>query len=65
MKKTTKKIIEAGLILLACISFILMCAETSDGGICPAWSFGWAASFTACAIILERMGAFRNESDTI
>jgi len=59
MKKTIKKIIEAILTIIACLSFILMCAERPDGSICLPWSLGWLSAFTISAIILDKMGAFK------
>lgn len=58
MKKTIKKIIEAILTIIACLSFILMCAERPDGSICLPWTLGWLASLVVSSLLLDKMGAF-------
>lgn len=55
MKKTIKKIVEAILTIIACVSFVLMCGEKADGSICFAWNFGWLASLAISAKLLEKM----------
>ena len=59
MKKSIKKIIEAVLTIIACLSFILMCAERPDGSICLPWTLGWLAALTISAFLLDKMGAFK------
>lgn len=61
MKKTIKKITEAILLVIACLSFVLMCGEKPDGSICLTWSLGWMAAFAVSAKILDKMGAFNEE----
>lgn len=61
MKKVIKKTIEVILIIIACLSFILMCAERPDGSICLTWSLGWLAALAVSATLLDRMGAFNRE----
>ena len=51
--------------VIASLSFILMCAETADGGICLPWNLGWMAAFAISAKLLERMGAFEKEGDDV
>ena len=63
MKKTIKKIIEAILTIIACLSFILMCAERPDGSICLPWNLGWLAALAVSAILLDKMGAFKKVED--
>ena len=65
MKKTIKKIIEAILTIIACLSLILMCAERPDGSISLPWSMGWLAALAVSSILLDRMGAFKKEEDKI
>ena len=62
MKKTIKKLVEVILTIIACTSFILMCAEKPDGGICLPWSLGWLASLVVSSILLGKLGAFKEES---
>ena len=49
--------------VIASLSFILMCAETTDGGICLPWNLGWMAALAISAKLLERMGAFDKEEE--
>ena len=63
MKKSVKKFIEGLLTIIACVSFCLMCAERPDGSICLAWNLGWLGAFTLCAVILDKMGAFKKVED--
>ena len=65
MKKVVKKAVEVILTIIACVSFILMYAETPDGGICLPWNLGWMAAFAISAKLLERMGAFEKEGDDV
>lgn len=61
--KAIKKICKVILMIIACLSFILMCAETTDGGICLPWNLGWMAALAISAKLLERMGAFDKEEE--
>ena len=63
MKKTIKKLVEVILTIVACTSFILMCAEKPDGGICLPWNLGWMAALAISVKLLERMGAFEKEEE--
>jgi hypothetical protein len=63
MKKTIKKLVEVILTIIACTSLILMCAETTDGGICLPWNLGWMAALAISAKLLDKMGAFDKEED--
>ena len=63
MKKVVKKAVEVILTFIACVSFILMYAETPDGGICLPWNLGWMAVLAISAKLLERMGAFDKEEE--
>lgn len=63
MKKTIKKLVEVILTIIACTSFILMCAEKPDGGICLPWNLGWMAALAVSSILLDKMGAFDKEED--
>ena len=63
MKKVVKKAVEVILTIIACVSFILMYAETPDGGICLPWNLGWMAALAISAKLLERMGAFDKEEE--
>lgn len=65
MKQIIKKIYKLTLMVIACLSFILMCAETADGGICLPWNLGWMAALAISAKLLERMGAFEKEGDDV
>ena len=56
MKKSIKKIVEVILAIIACLSFVLMCAERPDGSACPLWTIGCMAVFAISAIALDRMG---------
>ena len=58
MKQIVIKIYKVTLMVIACLSFILMCAETPDGGICLPWTLGWMAALAISTKHLERMGAF-------
>jgi len=61
MKRTIKKIIEAFLTGIACLSFILMCAERPDGSICLPWTLVWLAALVVSSVLLDRMGAFKRQ----
>ncbi len=61
--KAIKKICKLILMIIACLSFILMCAETTDGGICLPWNLGWLAALAISANLLERLGAFEQEDE--
>ena len=65
MKKTIKKLVMVILMFIACLSIILMCAETPDGGICLTWHLGWMAALAISAKLLDRMGAFEKEGDNV
>ena len=60
MKKTIRQIAKVTLSLIACLSFILMCGETPDGGIYLPWNLGWLASLAVCTKLLDKMGVFGN-----
>lgn len=60
MKKTIRQIAKVTLSLIACLSFILMCGETPDGGIYLPWNLGWMASLAVCTKLLDKMGVFGN-----
>ena len=62
MKRTIKKIIEAILTIIACLSFILMCGEKPDGSICLPWTLGWLAALVVSSLLLDKMGAFNKVS---
>ena len=59
MKKTIKKLVEVILTIIACTSFILMCGEKPDGGICLPWNLGWLTALAVSSILLDKMGAFK------
>ena len=61
MKKSVRKIIVAILTIIMCLSLILMVAERPDGSISLTWSLGWMAVFAVSSIILDKMGAFKEE----
>ena len=61
MKKSIKTIIVAVLAIIACLSFVLMFAETEDGSINLAWSIGCMASLAASGRLLDKMGAFKED----
>lgn len=65
MKKTIKKLVEVILTIIACTSFILMCAEKPDGGICLTWNMGWMAALAISAKLLDKMGVFDKEEDRV
>ena len=65
MKQIVRKIYKVTLMVIASLSFILMCAETTDGGICLPWNLGWMAAFAISAKLLERMGAFEKEGEDV
>ena len=58
--KTIKKIGKEILVIIACVAFVLMGAETKDGGISLPWTLGWLAALAISARLLDRMGAFNN-----
>lgn len=60
MKQIVIKIYKVTLMVIACLSFILMCAETPDGGIYLPWNLGWLASLAVCTKLLDKMGVFGN-----
>ncbi len=60
MNNTLKKIAKVILSIIACVSFILMVAETPDGGIYLPWNLGWLASLAVCTKLLDKMGVFGN-----
>ena len=62
MKKTIRQIAKVTLSLIACLSFILMCGETPDGGIYLPWNLGWLASLAVCTKLLDKMGVFEAEN---
>ena len=55
-----KKICKVILVIIACVAFVLMGAETKDGGISLPWTLGWLAALAISARLLDRMGAFNN-----
>lgn len=61
MKKTIKKLVEVILTIIACTSFILMFAETPDGGICFPWTIGCITTLFLSGKILDKMGVFGQE----
>ena len=61
--KAIKKIIKVILMIIVCVSFLLMGAETKDGGICLLWNLGWMAALAISAKLLERMGTFDKEEE--
>lgn len=61
MKKVIKKAVEVFLTIVACMSFILMCAEKPDGAICLPWTLGWLTALVVSAKTLQKMGAFKKE----
>lgn len=63
MKKAIKKLVEIILTIIAGISLILACAETTDGTISMTWSLGWMAVLAISAKLLDKMGAFDKEED--
>ena len=65
MKKAIKTIGKVILVIIACVAFVLMGAETKDGGICLPWNLGWMAALAISAKLLERMGAFEKEGDDV
>ena len=65
MKKAIKTIGKVILVIIACTSLNLICAEKPDGGICLPWNLGWMAAFAISAKLLERMGAFEKEGDDV
>ena len=58
--KAIKQIGKVILVIIACVAFVLMGAETNDGGICLPWTLGWLAALAISARLLDRMGAFNN-----
>jgi len=65
MKQIVIKIYKVTLMVIACLSFILMCAETPDGGICLPWNLGWMAALAVSSILLDKMGAFDKEEEEV
>ena len=61
MKKVVKKAVEVILTIIACVSFILMYAETPEGGICLPWNLGWMAALVVSSRLLDKMGALKKE----
>ena len=60
MKQIVRKIYKVTLMVIACVAFVLMGAETKDGGISLPWTLGWLAALAISARLLDRMGAFNN-----
>ena len=60
--KAIKKIGKVILVIIACVAFVLMGAETKDGGISLPWTLGWLAALAISARLLDRMGAFNNKT---
>ena len=56
--KAIKTILKVILTIIACLSLIFICAETTDGTISLTWTLGWMAALAISARLLERMGAF-------
>ena len=63
MKKKVKKIVEVILTIIACLSFVLMTGETTDGSVCLLWNFGWMAALAISARLLDKMGTFDKKED--
>ena len=61
MKKVVKKAVEVILTIIACVSFILMYAETPDGGICLPWNLGCLAALVVSSRLLDKMGPLKKE----
>ena len=61
MKKTIKKIIEAILIIIACVALVLMTGQAEKESTQLLWSLGWMAVLAIDCKILDRMGAFDNQ----
>ena len=60
-----KKICKVFLVIIACLSFTLMFAETVDGGIFLPWNLGCAAALVVSAKLLDRIGAFDKDGDDV
>lgn len=65
MKKAIKKIIEVVLTTIVCVSFVLMLAETPEGGVCLPWNLGWMAALAVSAKLLDKMGVFKKEGEDV
>ena len=61
MKQIVRKIYKVTLMVIASLSFILMCAETTDGGICLPWNLGCLAALVVSSRLLDKMGALKKE----
>jgi hypothetical protein len=59
--RTIKTICKVILMIIACVSLILACCETTDGTINLGWNLGWMAAFAISAKILDMMGTFDKE----
>jgi len=59
--RTIKTICKVILLIIACVSLILACCETTDGTINLGWNLGWMAAFAVSAKILDKMGTFDKE----
>ena len=60
--KAIKQIGKVILVIIACVAFVLMTAEQPDGAINFPWTFGWLAALLVCAGLLDKMGAFKDET---
>lgn len=65
MEKIFKKIIEVVLMALLLLSFVMMGAETYDGGVCVPWTLGCMAVFAVCAKVLDKMGVFDRDGEDV
>lgn len=61
MRTTIKRIIEAILAVIACVSFVMMTGEAADGSVSLPWSLSWLAVLAVCCKILDKMGVFGEE----
>lgn len=63
--KTIKKIIEVILAIVIFSSFILMCGERPDGSACLPLTLGCMAVLVVAVKILDKMGVFNENSQSI
>lgn len=61
MKKSVKQIAKVALTIIACLSFIMLFAERTDGSICLSWTIGCVASLAISTRLLGKLGAFKGE----
>ena len=50
-----KKILSHILLILAALSFILMCAENPDGSINLLWTLGWLGVMVSSALLWHKL----------